>query len=302
MAWGPYNTNRNWTVPLTYTTSADPTGKRVAWIHDDGHFTLNENSSVTWIKGKVEPFGLYRVNYDTKGWQALSDLLSKDHDSLPAEQRKSLFNDAFALARSGMLDYKMLLNMTRYAERETDQSVKEEVAVGLTSIRDSLSAVISFDDNNHIVDDRATVDKYMKSLDLQPATRHDDKCSCKKSKEGIKSVYEEWLSEPQKSIASDRISDVYSYAIETNKRQDWDMLYHQSTKTRSSTNKWVMQTTLACTRDMTQLTRLLNYCLDPSKIDAVSVQTILEKVACTTGGRLLAFRFLRKNWQKLLEM
>ena len=91
--------NTEWPIPFSYTTSADPEGQTLVWLTErSGTFSVNA-SSVTWIKGKIEPHSLYRVNYDSSGWKDLQDMITRNHSELPAVQRKSLFSDAFALAR-----------------------------------------------------------------------------------------------------------------------------------------------------------------------------------------------------------
>ncbi|KAK3756221.1 hypothetical protein RRG08_006186 [Elysia crispata] len=307
MRWMPMNETfrrGHWRIHLTYSTSADPSGNSSTWLDKmEGTFDLDASSSnVTWIKGKVEPFALYRVHYDNHGWQVLSDLLHANHLVLPASQRKSLINDAFALAKAGLISYPFLLNMTRYVKNETDQSVRAEVARGLTAIRNDLDGTIRFtkDAPLKMVDHRKLVDDYLGSLKLEP--HKGNQCACLRPNKSVKSLYKKWLANPETSIPADKLSDVYAFGVVEGKRKHWDMLFHRSTQTTQMTNKLVMQSMLACTSDMTQLVRLANYCMNSTKIPLTYVHAILENMVCTKGGRIVAFRFLRQHWESLLKM
>ena len=70
--------------------------------------------------------------------------------------------------------------MTGYVVNETDQSVRDEVVKGLTTIRDTMDGTfrITGDFPYKIEDHRGVVSEYMKSLDLQPQNK--TQCDCKR--------------------------------------------------------------------------------------------------------------------------
>ncbi|XP_055550407.1 uncharacterized protein LOC129732954 [Wyeomyia smithii] len=91
----------------------------------DGDFELNTFDWLTTKSGKVtidvEPeewlifnrqqFGFYRVNYDTRNWQLLTDALVASPASFHHQNRAQLIDDAFYLARADLLDFGVVLEM-----------------------------------------------------------------------------------------------------------------------------------------------------------------------------------------------
>ena len=104
----------------------------------------------------VQQTGFYRVNYDQRNWQMLAELLLADHASvhrinraqvrlvqnvtqkisLPNTQKCDticpfqILNDAFDLARSGLLEYPTALATTQYLSLEQDYIPWEAALTG----------------------------------------------------------------------------------------------------------------------------------------------------------------------------
>ena len=55
---------------------------------------------VDWVKFNVDMSGYYMVNYEGRGWSALTQLLRHNHTALSSNDRASLINNAFQLVRS----------------------------------------------------------------------------------------------------------------------------------------------------------------------------------------------------------
>lgn len=65
--------------------------------------------------------GYYRVNYDETNWKLLASYLNtSSYTNISPLNRAHLIYDAFTLARSGRLSYKVALELTNYLHRETD--------------------------------------------------------------------------------------------------------------------------------------------------------------------------------------
>lgn len=58
--------------------------------------------------------GLYRVNYDEKNWQMLSDYLKTKHNVLPELNRVLLIDNAMELAWTGKLKYDIAFDLLSY--------------------------------------------------------------------------------------------------------------------------------------------------------------------------------------------
>jgi aminopeptidase N len=64
--------------------------------------------------------GYYRVNYDAANWMMIQWQLNNDHSQIATENRAQLLDDAFNLARAGLLDYTTALSLTTYLGQETE--------------------------------------------------------------------------------------------------------------------------------------------------------------------------------------
>jgi aminopeptidase N len=63
----------------------------------------------------------YRVNYDEVNWRMLHKQLKEDHSKIALpENRAQLLDDAFNLARAGLIPYSTPLNMATYLGVETE--------------------------------------------------------------------------------------------------------------------------------------------------------------------------------------
>ncbi|GLG93873.1 Membrane alanyl aminopeptidase [Gryllus bimaculatus] len=76
-----------------------------------------------WVIFNVQEAGYYRVNYDSRNWELVSQYLkdaSKPLDGVHVLNRAQLLDDAFNLARAGLLPYATALGLADYLSREAD--------------------------------------------------------------------------------------------------------------------------------------------------------------------------------------
>ena len=64
--------------------------------------------------------GFYRVNYDQRNWKLIMEQLKENHTKIHVINRAQLMDDAFNLARVGLINYDMLLEMTEYLRKEIE--------------------------------------------------------------------------------------------------------------------------------------------------------------------------------------
>ncbi|XP_029671186.1 aminopeptidase N-like [Formica exsecta] len=130
------NTSNNWSIPLTYTMQADlnfndtlpeiwlnmsDVGRHV-YILDIANSSFDRELNETeWIIFNVRQTGYYRVNYDAKNWQLISDYLDSPHFmNIHVLNRAQLIDDAFHLMIARQLDSSIFWNLTRYLHQEED--------------------------------------------------------------------------------------------------------------------------------------------------------------------------------------
>ncbi|XP_053667560.1 glutamyl aminopeptidase-like [Anopheles marshallii] len=106
------DTDSRWYIPITYYTNSSA-GKfeyRPAfWMQESDH-ELVVRLEMEWQDVLVvnpRQIGFYRVEYDERGWNTIVDILS----TLPSVVQAKLVDDAFGLARTGLVGYEVCLEM-----------------------------------------------------------------------------------------------------------------------------------------------------------------------------------------------
>lgn len=74
--------------------------------------------------------GYYRVNYDQRNWNLIVQQLLDDPREISVINRAQLIDDAFNLARAGLLDYSVTFNLTRYLQYEVEYIPWKSAAIG----------------------------------------------------------------------------------------------------------------------------------------------------------------------------
>lgn len=121
-------TNRSsenvWFVPMSYATGSNPNFTNTMaefWLSERNMILAGSVAEDEWIIFNVQQTGYYRVNYDTRSWQLITDHLSTDSfDQIHVLNRAQLVDDSHHLARAGLLNYDTLMNVMNYLEREID--------------------------------------------------------------------------------------------------------------------------------------------------------------------------------------
>ena len=138
----PDKHNYMWWVPITFV----PAGGDFTQTKNDIWMAENEKSktieglpdSETAVIFNVQETGYYRVNYDTKNWQLIIKQLNEDHSKIHVINRAQIIDDAFNLARSGLLSYDIALGVTSYLDKETEYIPWSAALGGLSYIKSQL--------------------------------------------------------------------------------------------------------------------------------------------------------------------
>lgn len=98
-----------------------------------------------WLLVNVNQTGFYRVNYDTKNWEMLTQQLLKDHAVFDPKNRAQMLDDAMNLAAAGQLSYGIALNVTRYLTKETDLVPWKSAMTAFEYLKDMFVRTAHFD-------------------------------------------------------------------------------------------------------------------------------------------------------------
>ncbi|KAJ3664942.1 hypothetical protein Zmor_000473 [Zophobas morio] len=113
-----------WYVPITYTTSADPSEftetTTKLWLTPDTDVTIVLDNEDSWIILNNQQVGYYRVNYDQTLLSKIETALNSDDlDNIDEMSRSKLVDDQLNLARAGKAEYADVLNFLTFMKRDS---------------------------------------------------------------------------------------------------------------------------------------------------------------------------------------
>ncbi|XP_022104262.1 aminopeptidase N-like isoform X2 [Acanthaster planci] len=307
-----------WYVYLLYAHKSyqDYDNPMTMWMNKERSVELSLGDSYNdndWYLVNIKQYGYYRVNYDLENWERLSEQLMADHTVIPIENRAALIDDAFNLARAGVIEQTTALSLTKYLTKEREYLPWESTLVVISYIRDMFSRYsgygplekymlrqieplydqLGWDDN--ITDPANThLTQYNRINALGTACRYGHKdCVTQASR-----LYKEYMSNPDKNpITPNLKSVVYCNGIRYGGQDEWEFGWERYGNTTDSSEKSKWLSALACSNEPWILSRFLEY--STIKIPQGDTINVIRYVAQNYVGRALAWDFVRANWDKL---
>lgn len=298
-----------WFVPLTVMTNANLTSV-LHWMNKT-NIQIPFPEEVKWIKANTNQTGFYRVNYDDSNWVALTEQLHADHQVLSASDRAGLLDDAFTLARMGDLAVSLAMNMSKYLTKERHFAPWATVLphffelckLGWDSTwlprlkahaRQLLKPVIKDlgwkDEGTHLA-------KKLRAEVLLGGLVLDDEDVFTEAT----AKFKQWM-ESQTPISANLKDIVYRAGIIRGGSKEWNYCWRQYMASQVPSEKALLLQALGTTRDMWQLHQYLQYSLDPEKIKAQDMHTVISVVAANPIGHLVTWRFLRTHWDAIYNL
>ncbi|NXF35795.1 AMPE aminopeptidase, partial [Nyctibius bracteatus] len=255
--------------------------------------------------------GFYRVNYDSQNWARLSILLVNNHKDFSAADRAGILDDAFALARAGLVNYSVPLELTKYLTNETDYLPWHRVISSVTYLANMLE-----DDTNlyprfqeyfrYLVkpivnqlqwnDFGGHLERLLRASVLDFACSMSDTESLNNASE----LFEQWLQ--GKNISANLRLLVYRYGMQNSgSESSWNYMFEKYQETSLAQEKEKLLYGLASVKNITLLDRYLDYIHNTSLIKSQDVFTVLRYISYNTYGKTMAWDWIRLNWQDLVD-
>ncbi|CAH0778351.1 unnamed protein product [Bemisia tabaci] len=313
-----------WWIPITYTTAGllDFESTRPdLWLKaEHGKVLASVNATAQeWVLFNVQQTGIYRVNYDPENWRLLIDYLQnpKTYTLIAPINRAQLVNDAMNLARSGLLDYSIALNVTTYLEHELDYSPWKaafssfdfldimlaksghyyEYKEYLWHLMSGLYDSVGFTDPHG--DELLTVYKRNEVLHHACNIGHKD-CI-----DNAITLFQSWKrlgSQQMNPISANLRGVVYCNAIKVGGESDWQFLWEKYLKSNVGSEKDLILAALGCSREPWILSRYLEWSMnETSGVRKQDASRVFGAVASTPIGQPLAFNFVRNQWSRIVE-
>ncbi|KAM8792935.1 leucyl-cystinyl aminopeptidase isoform 1-T1 [Eudromia elegans] len=300
-----------WHIPLTYITSnCNFTHCTNAYLLDQKSAVIELPEEVEWIKFNVEMSGYYIVHY-TEDWETLIDLLKKNHTALSAKDRANLINNIFSLAGLGRESLEKAFELIDYLEKENctapltqalfqmnliynllDKKGEQQLAARVMHRIESLLG--NKIDQQTWTDDGTLSERELRSTLLAFAcTHHLRNCRATATE-----MFKEWMSSNgTKSLPSDVMKSVFAAGAKTN--EGWDFLLKMYSSSIPEAEKNKMIEALASTDDVRKLMWLMQNSLEGEVIRTQELSHIIATVSQSLPGYLLAWDFVKENWEKL---
>eukprot|EP00794_Sanderia_malayensis_P019484 gene19484-21408_t len=314
--------NYKWIVPFTYVTQDEPnTRKKVTMNMTTANLSGLPNNSSKWIKANYMQAGFYRVTYNNNNWKLLIAQLQNDHKVFSPLDRAGIIDDAFNLARAGVLDYKIALSTTKFLDKEESYVVWRVALSNLNYLSKVLSARTSFTLFRKYMVNKLSpmvkklgwnmtgshLDIYKRSMFLSAACDYGDADAIAKAQ----ALFNDWMlknvtsssSSLYLSVDSELKSLIYYTGIENGGDKEWNFVYSKFRVETNPSEKSKLQSALSATQKPWILRKWLEYSLNASIIrtqDTVYVITAVSQYNPT--GRYIAWNFARANWPKCMEI
>ncbi|XP_036868035.2 endoplasmic reticulum aminopeptidase 1 isoform X2 [Manis javanica] len=300
-----------WHVPLTFITSKSDSVHRFLLKTKTDVLILPEE--VEWIKFNVGMNGYYIVHYEDDGWDSLTGLLKGAHTAISSHDRASLINNAFQLVSIGKLSIEKALDLTLYLKHETEimpvfQGLNELIPIyKLMEKRDMNEVETQFKaflirllkdliDKQTWTDSGSISERMLQSqLLLFACVRRYPPCV--QRAEGFFRAWKE--ANGNLRLPSDVALTVF--AVGAQNPEGWDFLYNKYQSSLSSTEKTQIVFALCVSQDKEKLQWLLDQSFKGDIIKTQEFPDILGTIGRNPVGYPLAWKFLRENWDKLVQ-
>uniref|UniRef100_A0A8C3LY18 Leucyl-cystinyl aminopeptidase n=1 Tax=Chrysolophus pictus TaxID=9089 RepID=A0A8C3LY18_CHRPC len=305
------DTSYLWDIPLTYTTN------RCNFTHCINAYLLDQKSAaielpeeVEWIKFNVDMNGYYIVNYD-EDWETLIDLLKKNHTALSAKDRANLINNIFSLASLGKESLKKAFDLIDYLKEESSTAPFTQALFQLDLIfsllekrgEQQLAARVmnriecllgNKIDQQHWTDDGTLSERELRSMLLTFACTHDIR-NCRTN---ASEIFDKWMkSNGTMSLPSDLMKAIFITGAKTN--DGWEFLLKMYSSSVPEAEKSKMIEALASTEDVRKMMWLMQNSLEGEVIRTQELSHIIATISRSLPGHLLAWDFVKENWEKL---
>ncbi|XP_018397965.1 PREDICTED: uncharacterized protein LOC108775982, partial [Cyphomyrmex costatus] len=118
----PENKTTKWWIPITFATQSNPEFSNTVphyWLQPDQHnisFKINPND---WIIVNLQLTGYYRVSYDIRNWQKISNFLNtNEYSNIHVLNRAQIIADSHAMVLDDRLEGHLHLLLISYLRRD----------------------------------------------------------------------------------------------------------------------------------------------------------------------------------------
>uniref|UniRef100_G1RWG3 Leucyl-cystinyl aminopeptidase n=1 Tax=Nomascus leucogenys TaxID=61853 RepID=G1RWG3_NOMLE len=311
----PSDTSYLWHIPLSYVTEGRNYSKyQSVSLLDKKSGVINLTEEVLWVKVNINMNGYYIVHYADDDWEALIHQLKINPYVLSDKDRANLINNIFELAGLGKVPLRRAFDLINYLGNENHTAPITEALFQTGLIYNLLEKLGYMDLASRLVtrvfkllqnqiqqqtwtDEGTPSMRELRSALLEFACTHNlGNCSTTAMK-----LFDDWMaSNGTQSLPTDVMTAVFKVGVKTDK--GWSFLLSKYISIGSEAEKNKILEALASSEDVRKLYWLMKSSLNGDNIpNTEAVSLSLEQWVGHFPGHLLAWDFVKENWNKLVQ-
>ncbi|GAB1610746.1 leucyl-cystinyl aminopeptidase-like isoform X1 [Argonauta hians] len=304
-----------WKIPFTYTTDQEKnftvTPHNIVWFTSERK-TLNATTSrltnQSWVLANLNQFGFYRVNYDLSNWESLVQQLNTDHSVLPVVTRAQLINDAWSLAKAGMLSQEIPFKLLDYMDRERDDIALRAIITEISFIKNILRKNSVYGMFEDLVKDKLKVtfnsltDKHSNvyTTVFSAACQYNlPECIAE-----AKNQFNDWKSNISRNLPNPiSVADIrmtcYCTGIRSGTKEDWHIMFQRYLRVLDAMEKRRLLYSLACTSQVWLLEKYLLIAMKGEEIRPQDFSIVLSAISSNPIGAEIIWKYIKQDWDTI---
>ncbi|XP_070794866.1 leucyl-cystinyl aminopeptidase isoform X1 [Pituophis catenifer annectens] len=303
-----------WQIPLSYITNNDNSSLPLqTYLLDKKTGVIEYPHEIEWVKFNVNGNGYYIVHYDDSDWIALIQLLKTNPSIFDPKDRANLIHNIFILAGVGKVSLNMAFNLVDYIVKESSTA---PIMQALYQIR----RVFNLVEKRGMLDLSARVlyrieklfgekidqetwnnNKTLSELELQSILLN-FACSydLRKCHSVASDQFKMWKdSNGTISLQTNVMKIIFTAGAKT--EDGWQFLLKMYSFVDSEPEKLKILESLASTSDVKKLIWLMQTSLQGIVIRTQDLPTVIKTISQNLPGHLLAWDFVKENWDHLIK-
>ncbi|XP_044301671.1 leucyl-cystinyl aminopeptidase isoform X2 [Varanus komodoensis] len=303
-----------WHIPLSYTTgNGSSILASYTYLLDQKSAVIDLPDAVEWVKFNNDSNGYYIVQYADNDWTALIELLKKNPATLSSRDRANLIHNIFNLAGLGKVSLAKAFDLMDYL-------VKEKSSAPITQALYQMNHIFNLVEKRGMQDLSARIlnkvemlfgdkidqqtwtnngissEQELQSSLLTFACSHNlNNCSLTAA-----NLFNRWKnSSGTESLPTDVMKIIFTAGAKT--EAGWNFLLSMYSTSVSEPEKLKILEALASTDDVRKLIWLMKKSLEGNIIRSQDLSTIIKTVSQNVPGHLLAWDFVKENWDQLIK-
>ncbi|XP_048524081.1 aminopeptidase N [Dendroctonus ponderosae] len=306
-----------WWVPVTVLDSADT--RHHAWMEKERQIILKGilPRDTSWFLVNVHQTGYYRVNYAEENWKSLTNQLQGNgHRLINPRNRAQMIDDALNLAFAGYLNYDVALNLTLYLPNEREYVPWKAALTNFQFLHNMFARSGHFDKFKvyvisllkdfylELTFKESDTDEPTRVLTRMEIVEYACRLGLKDCVLQAVQYFQNWRNSanPDKDnlINLNVRQTVYCTAIGDGGQEEWDFAWNRYLNANVATDKEIILTALACSKEIWILSRYLEWSItENSGIRKHDTARVFALISENPVGHDLVYRFVKTNWQRI---